>query len=228
MFHIHGVQGRVFSGTLEQLRQQQLVTAVARIRRVASLATEQSQTTAGPPGSGRPGLGAKAVQAYGHAARVRQPLTCAADVMHSPALTVPATATLREAWWVLARDGIGQAPVVGADGVLVGLVGRAELMPVASLEPPSAASESARLLLPVTSVMWSPVPSTAPGTDLRRVAALLLHTGLPGVPVANDDGEVLGFVSRTDLLRALTTDPPSTSGAERTQFDQRRPFDPFS
>jgi CBS domain-containing protein len=26
--------------------------------------------------------------------------------------------------------------------------------------------------------------------------------------VAADDGEVLGFVSRTDLLRALTTDPP--------------------
>ena len=67
---------------------------------------------------------------------------------------------------------------------------------------------SARLSQPVTAAMWSPVPSTAPGTDLRRVAALLLHTGPPGVPVAADDGEVLGFVSRTDLLRALTTDSP--------------------
>jgi CBS domain-containing protein len=52
------------------------------------------------------------------------------------------------------------------------------------------------------------VPSTAPGTDLRRVAALPLDTGLPGVPVADDSGDVLGFVSRTDLLRALATDPP--------------------
>jgi CBS domain-containing protein len=97
---------------------------------------------------------------------------------------------------------------VGTGGVLVGLVGRAELMPADSLEPPSAVSESARLSQPVTAVMWSPVPSTAPETDLRRVAALLLHTGLPGVPVATADGEVVGFVSRTDLLRALTTDPP--------------------
>ncbi|HPG77899.1 MAG TPA: CBS domain-containing protein [Piscinibacter sp.] len=211
MFHIHGVQGRVFSGTLEQLRQQQLVTGVARIRRVASVATETSSTTAAPSGGGggsELGPGAEAVQAYGQATRVRRPLTCAADVMHSPALTVPADATLREAWQVLARHGIAQAPVVGAGGVLVGLVGRIELMPAASLEPPSAASESARLSQPVTTVMWSPVPSTAPGTDLRRVAALLLHTGLPGVPVAADDGGVLGFVSRTDLLRALTTDPP--------------------
>jgi CBS domain-containing protein len=128
--------------------------------------------------------------------------------MRSPALTVPAMATLREAWKVLARHAVAQAPVVGTGGVLVGLVGRAELMPADSLEPPSAVSESARLSQPVTAVMWSPVPSTAPETDLRRVAALLLHTGLPGVPVATADGEVVGFVSRTDLLRALTTDPP--------------------
>lgn len=210
MFHIHSIQGRVFSGTLEQLRQQQLVTGVARIRRVGFVAADTSPTTAAPSGNdgGGHGLGAEAVQAYGQAVRVRQPLTCAADVMHSPALTVPADATLREAWSVLARHGIAQAPVVDAGGVLVGLVGRAGLMPSASLEPPSAASESARLSQPVTAVMWSPVPSTAPGTDLRRVAALLLHTGLPGVPVAGDNGEVLGFVSRTDLLRALTTDPP--------------------
>ncbi len=210
MFHIHSIQGRVFSGTLEQMQQQQLVTGVARIWRVGSVAADTSPTTATPSGSGSGGHGpgAEAVQAYGQAARVRQPLTCAADVMHSPALTVPAEATLREAWLVLARHGIAQAPVVGAGGVLVGLVGRAGLMPAASLEPPSAASESDRLSQPVTAVMWSPVPSTAPGTDLRRVAALLLHTGLPGVPVAGDNGEVLGFVSRTDLLRALTTDPP--------------------
>jgi len=210
MFHIHGIQGRVFSGTLEQLRQQQLVTGVARTRRIAPVMADARPPTAAPAarGSSGHGLGAETVQTYGQAARVRQPLTCAADVMHSPALTVPAEATLREAWQVLARHGIAQAPVLGAGGVLVGLVGRAELMPAASLEPPSAASESARLSQPVTAVMWSPVPSTAPGTDLRRVAALLLHTGLPGVPVAGDKGEVLGFVSRTDLLRALTTEPP--------------------
>lgn len=210
MFHIRGVQGSVFSGTLEQLRQQQLVTGVARIGRVASVAPDASPTTATPSGGGGGALGpgAEAVQAYGQATRVRQPLTCAADVMHSPALTVPAGATLREAWQVLARHGIAQAPVVGDGGLLVGLVGRSELLPAASLEPPSAATESARLSQPVTAVMWSPLPSTAPGTDLRRVAALLLHTGLPGVPVADDNGEVLGFVSRTDLLRALATDPP--------------------
>ncbi|WP_088287527.1 HPP family protein [Ideonella sp. A 288] len=210
MFHVHGIQGWVFSGTLEQLRQQQLVTGPARVRRTAPMGADASPSTALPSGGSGHALGVEAVQAYGQAAatHVRRPLTCAADVMSSPAFTVPAEASLRAAWQMLARQGISQAPVVDAEGRLVGMVGRAELMPAASLEPPGAASESARLSQPVTAVMWSPVPSTAPDTDLRRVAALLLHTGLPGVPVSGDGGEVLGFVSRTDLLRALAADPP--------------------
>lgn len=209
MFHIHGIQGRVFSGTLEQLRQHP-VSGVERIRRLAPVAGQADPVTAPPwgGGGGAQGSGARSVQAYDPAFRPRRPLTCAADVMHRPAYTVRAESTLREAWQLLAHRGIGQAPVVGADGRLVGLVGRAELMPAASPDLPSAASQAARLSQAVASVMWSPVPSTAPGTDLRRVAALLLHTGLPGVPVAGEDGEVLGFVSRTDLLRALTTAPP--------------------
>jgi CBS domain-containing protein len=209
VFHVHGVQGRVFSGTLEELRRLRGVTGIARVRRVAPVASQAdppAQLPPDDPGAGHP-IGRQAAQAYGQATavRARQPLTCAADVMRSPALTVQAGATLREAWRELARHGIGQAPVVDDRGVLIGLVGRAELMPAASLEAPDAAAELARLAQPVTAVMWSPVPSTASGTDLRRVAALLLDTGLPGVPVADDSGAVLGFVSRTDLLRALAT-----------------------
>ena len=60
----------------------------------------------------------------------------------------------------------------------------------------------------VEQVMWSPVPSAHIDTDLRRVASLLLETGLPGLPVTDQNGQVIGFVSRSDLLRALATDPP--------------------
>jgi CBS domain-containing protein len=206
MFHVHGIQGRMFAGTLEQLRQQHLVTGVARLRRIAPMGGRTDPPL--PPAAH--GFAHDATLAYGASTTspVRVPLSCAADVMRKPVLTVPATATLREAWQVLSQHRIGQAPVVDAGGVLIGLLGRAELMPAATLESPGAAAELARVAQPVTAVMWSPVPSTAPGTDLRRVAALLLDTGLPGLPVADESGSLLGFVSRTDLLRALATDPP--------------------
>ena len=60
----------------------------------------------------------------------------------------------------------------------------------------------------VVDVMWTPVPSVSIDADIRRVARVLLDSGLPGLPVADDEGRVIGFVSRSDILRAVVTDPP--------------------
>ena len=60
----------------------------------------------------------------------------------------------------------------------------------------------------VTEWMFSPVPSVEPETELRKLAVALLETGLPGLPVVAGDGTVQGYVSRSDILRAVTHDPP--------------------
>jgi CBS domain-containing protein len=54
--------------------------------------------------------------------------------------------------------------------------------------------------------MLTPVPSVAPGADLRRVAGLLLESALPALPVVDEQGSVVGILSRTDLLRAVLDD----------------------
>jgi len=60
----------------------------------------------------------------------------------------------------------------------------------------------------VVDLMWSPVPSVSASTDIRRLARVLLDTGLPGLPVVDDAGLVIGFASRSDILRAVVADPP--------------------
>ena len=40
------------------------------------------------------------------------------------------------------------------------------------------------------------------------MAAVLLDTGLPGLPVTDEAGVLSGFISRTDILRAVAADPP--------------------
>jgi CBS domain-containing protein len=66
----------------------------------------------------------------------------------------------------------------------------------------------ALLAQPVSEVMVSPVPCVSPDTDLRRLAQALLDTGLQGLPVVDADGRLLGFVSRSDILKAVVHDPP--------------------
>lgn len=209
MFHIYGLQGRVFAGTLDELRRVPALRAAAGVRRVASGAVDPEAPHAG----GSPaGPGARVAAAYGATSpgATREPLTQVAEVMSRPVLSVAADATVAEAWQTLVARGVGQAPVTAADGSLVGLVGRAELLPAAQLVGAAADPAAWRALLeqPVSAVMWSPVPCTLPQTDLRQAAALLLATGLPGVPVIDIGGQLQGFVSRSDLLRAIATDPP--------------------
>jgi len=216
MFSVYGVTGRVFKGAMEELRQVTAVGAVARTRGIEPLSPQvMPATTAGSAAAqaaasaGRRSPLAAYAQA-GAAQTQRHPLSKVADVMSRGVTSVPADMPVLDAWQLLAAQGLGQAPVVDGHGWLVGLLTRADLLQPDKLPLPGANSLVWRAMLsqPVADIMWTPVPAVGPDTDLRRVARVLLDTHLPGLPVVNDDGTVIGFVSRTDILRAVVNDPP--------------------
>lgn len=92
---------------------------------------------------------------------------------------------------------------------MVGLLLRADMAPLDLLPEPGNLHQAITLAQrPVAQVMLSPIPTTAAETTLRRVAGVLLDLNLPGLPVTNDAGELVGFLSRTDILRAIVFDPP--------------------
>lgn len=221
MFSVYGKAGRVFRGSLEELRKVGPAAAVQRLGRAAPAPLQPgAQAADAPPrlAAQHPPAGSElsrreAASAYAHSAHMpaaRQPLSQVAQVMTRQVVTVPEQASVAQAWGVLAQHHVGQAPVVNAQGVLVGLFTRADLLRPESLPGPDthALVWKAHLAQSVTDWMWSPVPSVAPDTDIRRVARVLLDTGLPGLPVVSEEGLVLGFVSRSDILQAVVADPP--------------------
>ena len=214
MFSVYGVTGRVFTGTVEQLRHIDKVHAVARLHPIEAndlvLGPELSVTPfeAETPHP-KPLLPATAVAAYAQVSQpsaVRQPLDRVSLLMTQPAVTVRTDVPLAIAAALLTRHRVGQMPVVDAQGQLVGLLLRADIYP--TLESPSATDWADRMALPVAEVMWTPVASVTADTDIRRVAQVLLDTHLPGLPVVDDNGTLTGVVSRTDILRAVANDPP--------------------
>jgi CBS domain-containing protein len=60
----------------------------------------------------------------------------------------------------------------------------------------------------VRDVMTSPVVAAEPVTDIRRIAKAMVEQGISGVPIVNESQELVGFISRTDILRSVVTDPP--------------------
>ena len=223
MFFVYGTSGQLFRGTMEQLRQIRGVGSLARTRRVEALgrdgrdASEDAATPVLPMREATKGHGFESsrpapLSAYlqTQGAAQRRPLSLVADVMSHHPITLPDSATVLQAWQLLTNQSVGQAPVLNAAGQLVGLLTRADFLQPQQVPDPTQHALAWQTLLarPVTEIMATPVPSVAPESDIRRVAQVLLDTGLPGLPVVDEQGQVSGFISRSDILRAVVTDPP--------------------
>lgn len=225
MFSVYGVTGRVFTGTMEQLRHIDKVHAIARMRRIEpnemELLPELQGDAIEPVNSApMPLLPSTALAAYAQTSQPdtpRQPLDRVGLLMTQPAVTTRADTSLADAADLMAQHRIAQVPVLDENARLVGILLRADLFrpgrvvaPATpeAVTPPDANDWAVRMAQPVSGTMWTPVASVSSDTDIRRVAQVLLDTGLPGLPVVDEGGTVAGFVSRTDILRAVATEPP--------------------
>jgi CBS domain-containing protein len=56
-------------------------------------------------------------------------------------------------------------------------------------------------LCTVEDVMVRKVLTARPDTSLQTVAELMLENGISGMPVVDEDGRLVGMVSKTDLVR---------------------------
>lgn len=218
MFSVYGIGGQLFRGSMEQLRQIGGVSAAARTNAIQAVGRDGRDAAS----SAFAGLAQaapsdethrSALAAYAQTQKVvlpRHPLSRVDDLMSRSVITLPDSATVLEAWQMLARHGVGQAPVVNRAATLVGLLSRADLLSPERLPRPDSNATVWRALLAqsVSDIMRTPVPSVATDTDIRHVARVLLDAGLPGLAVVDTQGVVIGFISRSDILRAVVTDPP--------------------
>ncbi len=78
----------------------------------------------------------------------------------------------------------------------------------------------------VADVMQHSVVSLSPEHSLLDAHRLLVEEGIHGAPVVNETGEVVGVVSSTDLLRAVTEEHESGGFASDPSFTEAREFGP--
>ncbi len=209
MFYVQGIAGQSFLGPLEDLRQ---VAGVARSRRVRAIAGEGDElgVEASVARGGTPGIGPgeEAVLAYRTMLQLDQergPLYHASQIMQRRVIVVASDDSVEQAWRILADRNIHQAPVLDAGQRLIGLVSERDLLTALNVEHGQVRDALARR---VADVMTSPVVCADPVTDIRRIARVMLDYGVDGVPIVDHSKALQGFVSRSDILRAVIVDPP--------------------
>jgi CBS domain-containing protein len=129
------------------------------------------------------------------------------EVMTTPVVTVPQTASIKQAVRLLYERNITAAPVVDDNGRMTGIVSEMDLLsdefeadPRAFARPVAAPDEPPPHR--VAQVMTEQVRTVRETTDVAELAELMLATGLKSVPVLRAES-LIGIVSRRDLMRVL-------------------------
>lgn len=142
--------------------------------------------------------------------------------MTRPVITVPADATVYAAAEILLGAGISAAPVIDADGRMIGIVSEADLMNRPEIGTVPAKSWLQRLLVDdallardyirshshhVADVMTRDVVTADERTELREIASLMQRHHVKRIPILRE-GKVVGIVSRSNLLQGLLSREP--------------------
>ncbi|GAA2874910.1 hypothetical protein GCM10010472_35380 [Pseudonocardia halophobica] len=140
------------------------------------------------------------------------------DVMTSPVVTVPADTPIAPAAALLAAHGFTAAPVVDADGRLLGVVTEADLVRdrfrLEGREPRT-----------VDEVMSRTPLAMRPEDELTDVVSLMLDSHVRSVPIV-DDGDLVGIVTRRDVLRVVARGERGADEVRRRRGLPERPARP--
>jgi CBS domain-containing protein len=127
-----------------------------------------------------------------------------ADVMTRPVLTVRADDPVEQAAALLTGNAITAAPVVDAEGGLIGIVSEGDLLRArAARETGASRPDPPRPhAAAVADVMTRDVVVMTSDADLSDIATMMLRHNVHSVPIVDDAAQVVGIISRLDLLRA--------------------------
>ena len=118
--------------------------------------------------------------------------------MNTKIITVSPDMSVMDAVGLLLKHSISGAPVTDAQGNLVGIM--------SELDCVNHISHSAMNGVPpkqVVDLMKTEVETVAPDTSLLTIAHVFNKTRFRRLPVVNEEGRLLGQISRRDLMRTL-------------------------
>ena len=134
------------------------------------------------------------------------------DVMTTHVTAVPKTATFKEMATLLREHRVSAFPVVDSDGKVVGVVSEADMLAKEALDFSGQRKvsglfhqERAKAAgITAEDLMTSPPVTVGPRDSVSDAARLMYARRVKRLPVVDDDGRLVGIVSRADVLSVYT------------------------
>ena len=125
------------------------------------------------------------------------------DVMSRKLVTVTEKDVLETAEYGMHRLHFRHLPVVDAHGKLVGLLSHGDLLHAASSTLSDMEAERNELILqqPIRRIMQREVLTVQPTDSLIEAGKVLWESKIGCLPVVNDQGDLLGIITKSDFIR---------------------------
>jgi CBS domain-containing protein len=138
------------------------------------------------------------------------------DVMSTHVMAVREMASFKEIATRLREQRVSAFPVIDLDGKVIGVVSEADLLTKEALEgtvPRTLQSLRQRVRSQVNAVtaadlMTKPAVTIGPGEPVSHAARLMFNKRVKRLPVTDDDGRLIGIVTRSDVLSVYSRPDP--------------------
>jgi acetoin utilization protein AcuB len=127
----------------------------------------------------------------------------AEQIMVSPVVTLDSQATIEKALTLFRTSKFRHLPVVSSAGELEGIVSERDI-----LRHLAGVTENYQQMLKhhrgesIVQMMKSPVLTASGDTDVRYIARLFVEQRIGALPIVTD-GEIIGIITRSDVLKAV-------------------------
>lgn len=198
-FIIYGLNGRHDLMPLDRLFERRIVekTQAATAAHAVDPKQDHDARDRRPP--------AVAEHAYRMVDRIKQEgrALFAAQIMTSPVVTMTPDAAIAEALQLFQARRLRHVPVVSSGGMLVGMVSDRDILRhmagvTENLQPQSLHETTGKVM----QLMSPHVLTASADTDVRYIARLFVEQRVGAMPIVTD-GEVVGIITRSDILRAV-------------------------
>ncbi len=136
------------------------------------------------------------------------------DVMTKNVIKIREDADINEAATLLSENRISGLPVVDGQDRVIGMITEADVLAMAGMKKGHVFKDIVRHLLgePLSGarqskclrdVMTSPAITAGPEADIREIALTLDEKRIKRLPVVNEQGKLIGVISRADIVRAI-------------------------
>ncbi len=155
------------------------------------------------------------------------------DVMTTAIRTVRPDASLKDAAGIMAELKISGLPVVGPDGLVLGVLSEGDILFKEAGPGPKTGFFERLFSLPIPEfeaklaartvgeAMTAPAITIGPRRPLSEAASVMVEQGVKRLPVVDDAGSLVGIVTRADLVRAFVRSDQEIAREIRVDVLQR-------